>query len=293
MKTNKRRHNYPCISAAILIVLLLCNSQRQAWAGTCKPALRIITLSTAITETVSALGFGREIVATDVTSVESGLPRVSRDRQLSAESLLSFSPTLVLAPETDISKEIRFQLKAAGVHVVTFKQKYSPEGAAEFINEVAGSLGVIEKGRELSRQTADKIQKARALAGKTGSRPPKVLFIYARGAGTMTVAGRGSNMDAIITLAGGVNAIKQFTHFKPYSTEMLVKTNPDIVLMFDFGVNSLGGVKAVSSLPGMNSTNAGRSQRFVAVDGPLMVNFATRLPEAIETLHHLLFETTK
>ena len=32
----------------------------------------------------------------------------------------------------------------------------------------------------------------------------------------MMVAGKGSNMDAIIQLAGGCNAVQEFTQFKPY-----------------------------------------------------------------------------
>ena len=254
---------------------------------------RIVTLSGALTETVAALGYGKNIVATDVTSIYpdfvKGLPKVSRNRSLSAEGLLSFMPDLVLAPEGDVSKEIRYTLKTAGVKLVTFKQQYSAKGALDFIRQVALATGSVAKGEYLVKQTDAALKIALAKV-QTVKRPaPKVLFVYARGAGTMTVAGKGSNMDAIITLAGGTNAIKEFSEFKPYSTEAMVKANPDVILMFDFGLNSLGGTKGVLEMPGVAGTNAGKNKRIVQMDGQLLINFSVRLPNAIEMLHQKLY----
>lgn len=255
---------------------------------------RIITLSGALTETVAALGYSKQIVATDVTSIYPEfvvkLPKVSRNRQLSAESLLSFAPDLVLAPEGDVNKEISYQLKAAGVKLITFKQVYSLEGAAQFIKQVGVAVNNADKGVALAAQTVAKANGVLAsIKAKSIKKSTKVLFIYARGAGTMTVAGKNSSLDAIISLSGGNNAVKEFTDFKPYSTEMLVKTNPDAILMFDFGANSLGGTKGVLELPGMLATNAGKNKRIIEMDGQLLVNFSIRLPDAISALHDKLY----
>lgn len=45
----------------------------------------------------------------------------------------------------------------------------------------------------------------------------------------------------MITLAGGRNAIQEFNKYKTYSTEALVNANPDVLFLFDFGIESLGG----------------------------------------------------
>jgi len=254
---------------------------------------RIITLSGAITETVAALGYGSHIVATDVTSIYPAfvnkLPRVSGNRQLSPEGLLSFLPDLVLAPEVDITKEIRYQLKAAGVQLVTFNQQYSVKGTLDFIVQVGKAVGNPKKAEQLALQTKARTEQALAKVKLQKKKPCKVLFIYARGAGTMSVAGRGSSLDAIIQLAGGINAVKEFTDFKPYSTETMVKTNPDVILMFDFGVSSMGGTGGIMDLPGVSGTNAGKNKRLVAMNGQLLINFSTRLPDAIEALHAKLY----
>jgi len=267
----------------ILFLLLLFACQ---YANAAVPK-RIITLSAALTETTDALGFGKNIIAVDVTSMYPAyvnkLPKVSNNRSVSAEGLIAFAPDLVLAPEGSVSKEIQYQLKSAGIRFVAIKQEYSVAGALNFIRTVAAALEVTSKGEVLAKQTQAKINQA--LAGvKAGNKSPKVLFIYARGTGTMLVAGRKTSMDAIITLAGGRNAVTAFDDFKPYTTEALVKANPDVILMFEFGYNSLGGINSILKMPGVAQTTAGKNRKIVQLDADLLVNFSVRLDQAITAL---------
>lgn len=255
---------------------------------------RIITLGTALTETTDALGLGSYIVATDVTSEYpvyiKRLPKVSRNRSLSVEGLMQFQPDLVLAPDGDISPPVLTQLKKIGVKVISIHQEFSVKGAERFIMDVAGVLQVKQQGALLVQQMRKKLEAVHQQVKNNTKPTVKVLFIYARGAGNMTVAGKGSNMDAIIQLAGGRNAVQEFTQFKPYSTEALIKANPDVLLLFDFGASSLGGNDAILKMPGVMLTNAGKNKRIVTVDGPLMINFAARLPDAINDLYEKLYK---
>lgn len=267
----------------ILFLLLLFAGQ---YANAAAPK-RIITLSAALTETTDALGFGKNIIAVDVTSMYPAyvnkLPKVSNNRSVSAEGLIAFAPDLVLAPEGSVSKEIQYQLKSAGIRFIAIKQEFSVAGALQFIRTVAAALESAPKGEVLAKQTQAKINQS--LAGvKAGNKSPKVLFIYARGTGTMLVAGRKTSMDAIITLAGGKNAVTAFDDFKPYTTEALVKANPDVILMFEFGYNSLGGINSILKMPGVGQTTAGKNRKIVQLDADLLVNFSVRLDQAITAL---------
>ena len=281
------RRSYVSRCMFLLSGLLLCAFTLRAAPS------RIITLSGALTETVDALGLGKHIVATDVTSTYPAyikkLPKVSRNRALSAEGILAFRPDLVLAPAGDISPETQQQLKALGIRLVSIRQQYSSRGAVNFIKEVASTLGLAQKGALLAQQEERNIAAALASVRSKTIEAPKVLFIYARGTGTMSVAGKGSSLDAIIKLAGAKNAIQEFSDFKPYTTEALVKANPDVILMFDFGMSSLGGKEAILKMPGMKLTNAGKNQRIVEMDGQLLTNFSVRLDQAIKELHQHLF----
>ncbi|UOE52320.1 ABC transporter substrate-binding protein [Mucilaginibacter sp. SMC90] len=268
-----------------LLLLFLLGFSISASAAAPK---RIITLSGALTETVDALGFGKNIVATDVTSIYpayvNNLPKVSKNRTVSAEGLISFKPDLVLAPEGSVSKEIAYQLQSAGINLINIKQEFSVAGSIAFIKAVAAALQVQGKGEALAKQTQSKVNKALAEV-KKNSKTPKVLFIYARGTGVMLVAGQNTNIDAIISLAGGKNAAQGFDNFKPYTTESLIEANPDVILMFDFGLSSLGGADAVLKMPGVAQTNAGKNKRIVQMDGELLINFSVRLDQAIATLN--------
>lgn len=252
---------------------------------------RIITLGAALSETTDALGLGKNIVAVDVTTTYpvflNKLPKVSNNRSVSAEALIAFAPDLVLAPEGTVSKEIQYQLKSAGIRFVSIKQEYSVNGALKFIREVAAALEVTAKGEILAKQTELKVKQSLARIKTTG-KPAKVLFIYARGTGVMMVAGKKSSLDALINLSGGKNAIQEFEDFKPYTTEALVKANPDVILMFDFGLTSLGGLNGILKLPGVGQTTAGKNKRIVQMDPALLSNFSVRLDQAITALNEKL-----
>lgn len=280
-----KKNVYKCLAIAMIWLFT---------ANSCFAVVkRIVSLSGAITETVDALGFGKQIVAVDVTSsypaYVQNLPRVSRNRSVSAEGIMAFRPDLVLAPEGDVPAALIQQLKASGIRFVSVKQEYSVNGALTFIRNIALALGVPEKGHLLAKQTAQRVSLALAMV-KKNSKKPKVLFIYARGTGAMTVAGKGSNMEAIIRLAGGHNAIQEFNRFKSYSTEALVSANPDVILMFDFGLKSLGGMEGVLNMPGVEFTKAGINKRIIAMDGALLINFSVRLDKAILELNKQLMQ---
>jgi iron complex transport system substrate-binding protein len=257
---------------------------------------RIITLSGALTEVADALGFGKNIVAVDVTSefpaYVKQLPKVSRNRSLSVEGLIAYRPDIVLAPEGDISKAIQSQLKAAGITLVNIKQEYSVKGALQFIRAVASALQVPEKGQSLAQQTEKEVNAELEKIRQAKRKTPGILFIYARGAGAMSVAGKGSNMDALIQLAGGKNVVQEFSDFKPYGTEAMIRANPDAILLFDFGLSSLGGKNALLKMPGITTTKAGKNKCIIEMDGPLLVNFSVRLATAIRELNRQLVQIT-
>ena len=268
--------------------MLCCLLHIGGWANAQQ---RIITLSSSLTETVYGLGIGDRMVATDVTSISpkaaAVLPRVSKNRSVSAEGLLSFKPTLVLANEGDVANAVIQQIRAAGVQFIAIKPNYSTAGALRYIQDVADAVGESSLGKALVSRTKISLDHTLALLKKEnkGKAVPKVLFLYARGTGTMSVAGKGSSLDAMISLAGGKNAVQEFSDFKPYTTEALVQANPDIILLFDFGASSLGGHEAILKLPGMRITNAGKNERILVMNASLLVNFSNRLPDAILELH--------
>lgn len=245
---------------------------------------RIVSLDGTVSEILCDLGLGSQLVGVDVTSTYPAslqkLPKVGHNRTIGAEGVLAQRPTLVLTTEKAGAKTaVLDQIRQAGVEVVSFKQEFSVAGTRKLIQDVATTCRVAGKAKALLRQLDADLAKVKKATGT-----PKVLFIYARGTGTMMVAGSGTPVETMIQLAGGQNAATGFSDFKPLTTEALVAANPDVLLLFDSGLESLGGARGLLNVPGVAQTNAGKAKRFVSMDGQLLTGFSPRLGKALGEL---------
>ncbi|ULT25491.1 hypothetical protein KUH03_00235 [Sphingobacterium sp. E70] len=82
-----------------------------------------------------------------------GIAKGKQNRSVSAEGLLSFKPTLVLANEGDVANAVIQQIRAAGVKFIAVKPDYSAAGALRYIQEVANGVGEPASGKALVSRT--------------------------------------------------------------------------------------------------------------------------------------------
>jgi iron complex transport system substrate-binding protein len=115
-----------------------------------------------------------------------------------------------------------------------------------------------------------------------------VLFVYARGAGTLQVAGQETGAGTMIALAGGINAAQGFTGYRPLTAEAVVAAQPDVVLLTDRGLESIGGIDAVLAQPGVALTSAGTARRVVSLDDGMLLGFGPRTGDGVVALARLL-----
>lgn len=253
---------------------------------------KIVSLNGAVTEIVSALGHEKEIVGVDVTSTyPESLKATAKDlghvRSISIEAIMALKPTLILATDKDMSPELLEKLKNSGVKTEVFAQEFTADGSKKLIADVAKALN-----NDGAKALQDKID-ADLKNVKPIAAAPKVLFIYARGANMMMVAGTSTPVERMIALAGGKNAVTDFEDFKPLTPEALIKGNPDVILLFDSGIGSLGGPQGVLKIPGVDKTNAGKNKKVLAMDGALLSGFGPRVGEGAVKLNTLLLENAK
>lgn len=245
---------------------------------------RIVTINGTLTEIVAALGLADRLVGVDVTSTYppevEALPKVGHDRNVRAEGVIALAPDLVLGGSWQMDPAVRAQLEQAGERVVLLPQELSIEGTKALISRVADTLGRALHVAPIIEAMDRELERVKPIAD-----PPKVLFIYARGAGAMMVAGDGTPMQRMIELAGGRNAVSGFEQFKPLTPEALIAADPDAILMFDSGLDALQGPEGLLQVPGMNVTKAGRNKAFIIMEGGLLSNFGPRLGLAIAQLN--------
>ena len=274
------------------ILLLLLNTLLLLPASAQSPnaapdAKRIVTLGGSVTEIVYALGAGEQVVGVDASSIypaeAQDNPSIGYFRDVPAEGVLSMNPSLVLALDGTGPPSVLEQLRSAGVRVELVSDESSVAGAKQKIRRIGTLLNRTDEAEALIQQMEQDLADARALREAT-STTPRALFIYARGSGTMNVAGTGTSAETMIELAGAENAITAFEGFKPLTDEAVVNAAPDVIVMLERGLESVGGVDGLLEQASLGLTPAGENRRVVAMDDLLFLGFGPRLGEAVRDL---------
>src|SRR5690606_4854935 len=138
------------------------------------------------------------------------LPKIGYQRQLSSEGVLSLSPSLILASEESGPPPVVAQLKASGTPLFVVPTDHTVEGAKQTLRTLGTLLDRKDASEQLVATLEQQLAEAQKLHPAEGEARPKVLFIYARGQGTLNVAGEKTSGDEMIRLAGGVNAASGF-----------------------------------------------------------------------------------
>jgi len=255
---------------------------------------QIVALGGSITEIIYALGEQHKLVGVDQTSIypheATQLEQVGYFRNVSAEGILSLNPTTVFALEGAGPQTALDQLKAAGVALHIIPNTQTPEGAKDKIRSIAALLDDIDHGEQLIKKLESDLQYAKSMRPDIMDEA-RVLFVYARGSGSMNIAGKETAADAIIHLAGGDNVVTEYTNYRPMSAEAVVASSPDVILMLDHGLSSIGGIDAFLKTPGVALTPAGKNRRIISMDDMLVLGFGPRLGQAVLELQSLLYDS--
>ncbi|MFF1338177.1 hemin ABC transporter substrate-binding protein [Streptomyces sp. NPDC058290] len=264
-------------------------------------AERVVPLTGSLNEIVQTLGLGPRVVARDVTATfeqAAQLPVVTRGHDVSAESVLSLRPTLVLAEAASGPAEAIGQIRDAGIPLLVVAPAKSLEDVPKRIETVAGALGVKDAGARLNQRTADRIAAARKAVppdAATGKKP-RVAFLYLRGtASVYLMGGSDSGAASLLEAAGAVDTGKESglgKDFTPITSEALAAAAPDAILVMSKGLESVGGTDGLVKIPGVAQTPAGMDRRVVAVDDGVLLNYGPRTDQVLSSLISQLYGKT-
>ncbi|OKH93162.1 heme/hemin ABC transporter substrate-binding protein [Streptomyces uncialis] len=259
---------------------------------------RIVPLSGSLNEIVFTLGLGGKVVAKDITATfeqAEKLPVVTRAHDVSAESVLSLRPTVVLADSTSGPVEAIDQIRDAGIPLVVYEAAKGLDDVDKRIEAVARTLGVPDSGAELTARTQERIGKVQAdiPAPAKDADKPRVAFLYVRGSASVyLLGGRDSGASSLLEAAGAVDAGKASglkKDFTPITSEALAKAAPDAVLVMTKGLKSVGGVDGLVKIPGVAETPAGMDRRIVSIDDGVMLNYGPRTDQVLQSLVDQLY----
>ncbi|MEU9237487.1 heme/hemin ABC transporter substrate-binding protein [Streptomyces subrutilus] len=252
---------------------------------------RVIPLTGSLNEIVHTLGLGEKVVAKDITATfeqAAALPVVTRGHDVSAESVLSLRPTLVLAETTTGPAEAVQQIRDAGVPVLVVAPATSLEDVPKRIGAVAAALGVTDAGARLNQRTADRIAAVRKEIPAASGKKPRVAFLYLRGtASVYLLGGSDSGAASLLEAAGAVDTGKESglgKDFTPITSEALAAAAPDAILVMSKGLESVGGIDGLTKIPGVAQTPAGMDRRVLTVDDGVLLGYGPRTDQVLSSL---------
>ena len=190
---------------------------------------RVVCLVPSATELVFALGAGDRVVGVtaydDYPPEALRLPRIGGMTNPSFEGIAALRPDAVVGVEGPTDLTVLRRLRSLGVRVVAPR--------VESIAEVLAGVDLI--GRLLHRGPAAAALHSRiereldAVRARVAGRPrPKTLVVIGRH--PLVVAGPGSWIDAVVSLAGGDNVVTAGGRYPTVPREALAALMPDAIL---------------------------------------------------------------
>lgn len=245
-------------------------------------AMRVVCLGGDVAEIVHAVGRGHLLVGCDDTcqypATVAQLPRAGYVRAFSAEGVLSMRPSLVLASSSAGPATALSQLAAAGIRVVQIPDARDAASLAIKILAVGRALAATEAATRLNATIQAEFQQlGRAVAADR--RRPRTLALMSGARGVLMASGAGTAADAVIQLAGGVNAFAS-EGTRPLTPEAGLAAAPDALLVPSHAVDALGGPARMLASPTLARTPAARAGRLIVVDTLKLLGFGPRTPEA-------------
>ena len=255
---------------------------------------RIVALANGSAEILYALGAGSALVGRDIASTFAGdvdVPIVTSAHSISAEKVLAQQPTLVITDSRSGPAEALAQIKTAGVRIASVPDAWTLSDMTTKITAIATLVGLQQQAQTLiSTQQAQLSQLPKRVNGV------RVAFLYLRGTSSIyLLGGKGSGADSLLTGIGAVDvgAAAGLKAFTPLTSEGIVKLKPQVLLVMTKGLESVGGIDGLITLPGIAQTDAGKNRRVVAVDDSLLLSFGPRTPALMELLAERIMRAMK
>ncbi|MFC5193002.1 hemin ABC transporter substrate-binding protein [Algoriphagus aquatilis] len=267
----------------MFILLLVACKAPQTQESSAKETRKIITAGGTVTEIVNALGYGGQIIATDITSTYPAsmqeLPSIGYRNQIKAEGILALGPDLILAEEGYLTDDVVNQLKSAQIEIHFFKKPIQVEETKKLITDLAAFFEAQVEGNRIVDELQADLDSLRSYLVLNNS-SPKAAFIMARGPQTVFMSGEGTFAQSIFELAGLQPAATGFKDFVPVTPEALVTMNPEFLIFFDSGIESLGGMEGLAQVKGLSETPAFKNSHILSFDGHYLSGFGPRVGKA-------------
>ena len=276
-----------CAQSPVASTYTISQDDVRSISLTTKPQLtaaRVVVLANGVAEIIQSLNAQSLIVGRDISSTADSLadiPIVTSGHQVLPEKVIALKPDLVLIDASTGPKAAIETIKAVGITVIETPESWSLKDLPIKVRAVGRAIGAQDQAEELVRQLND------SLNSSAVKNSPRVAFLYLRGTSSVyLIGGAGSGADSLLAAIGAIDVGAQ-TLDRPFNTltaESLAELNPDVILVMSKGLESVGGIDGLLTLPGVAQTRAGKNSAIIDVDDSLLLSFGPRTPSLVNAL---------
>jgi len=269
------------ILTAVFILLFLSKAQAAA---------RYISLAPSTTEILFALGLNEEIVGIssycNYPPAVKNKPRVGDFSHPSIEKILSLKADYIFCTGLEQAPVIR-ELRRLKLKVFVS----DPSNIEELLNSISEIARITGKSREAAVLIDNMRRDIKAVTSKVSAiqqgKKAKVFVEIWRD--PLMTAGRGSFIDELITLAGGINIAYDLTRpYSNYSAEKVVNANPDCIILAYMDREM--PLKLVAGRFGWSDINAVRNKRvFNDINPDILLRPGPRITEGLREIYKRLY----
>ena len=220
-------------------------------------AERIVSLNPSLTAILLALGAEERLVGVDDFSAKTqprvaSLPRVGSLFSPGLESVVALQPDLVVLVPGVEQRAFRERIEALGIATLAFDNVRFDEVLANITG-----LGDVAGRPDEARARVDAILRTRASVAAAVSGKPPVRTVLVLQRDPLFVVGRGSFIDEMLRVAGGVNVAAEFdTAYPQIAVEWVIAAAPDVIL--DLSADAEGAPAFWSRWPTLPAVAGGR-----------------------------------
>lgn len=254
---------------------------------------RIVCISKQYNEIIFTLGAQQNIVGVDLSSIYplevQKLPNVGYHRALSIEGIMSLKPTLIIHDNNVGPESVMKQVADLKIPIKTFdKDGDSIAGTKMLIREIGAYFHKEKEADSICNKLDLEMNIALENAKHYTDTPRVVVIHYGRAGNSYLTITKNSTSGKLIAMAGGEIAIDGERGMQQLSAEVISKSDPDVILVTDYGYDRLGSVEKVKELPGVAGTRAAQNNRIYRVAEHDMVYFGPRTGQIIMNLQKII-----
>jgi iron complex transport system substrate-binding protein len=275
--------------AGCLFLLLGCGRFKNRYQASGED--RIVCVSKQLTEFLFALHQGNKIVGVDLTSTypaeATKLTTVGYHRHLSAEGIISLEPTLVVHQGDIAPENVMSQVEKVGIPVKVYPSASTLDSVKWLLSSLAREYEVDSAATRLNAKLDADLARASAFVKQFPTKPRVLIIHFGQQRNQYFVLGTRGAANKMIELAGGIN-VADTSGFRNLSPEVILRSQPDIILATDFGYDRLGSVAKFAELPGIGLTPAAKNAKIFRIEEHDLVYFGPRTGENIIEMAKLI-----